>query len=316
MLVLAWFPSIPLLYGLVILGSFTASFFEPARSALLPDIVKPEELTAANALGAALWSTMLALGSAAGGLMTAWLGWQAAIVFDAGTYLLSLVLVAGIVEPAWERASGSSLRDALRELVDGLNYVLKHPRVRSLAMVKFGWSLAGSSTLVLTMMGERTFTAVSPLLAVTALYVARGVGTGLGPFLARAISQSEPKAMERLIAVGFLVGGAFYLVLGHAPGLALALGAVVLAHLGGATAWVFSTIRLQQIVPTAWRGRVFAFEHALFTVAIAASTAAFGAMIDAGLRLDHATALMGAILLSGAVWWTFRGMRLGWATEP
>ena len=40
---------------------------------------------------------------------------------------------------------------------------------------------------------------------------------------------------------------------------------VVLAHLGGATIWVFSTVRLQQTLPEKIRGRVFALEYAIWT---------------------------------------------------
>ena len=104
------------------------------------------------------------------------------------------------------------------------------------------------------------------MLGVTFLYVARGVGTGLGPFGARALSRSVPAAMERMIGYGFAMGAGFYLVLPLAPNLAFAALIVALAHLGGATVWVFSSIRLQQVVPTSVRGRVFAFENAAFTI--------------------------------------------------
>ena len=41
------------------------------------------------------------------------------------------------------------------------------------------------------------------------------------------------------------------------------------ASIGGATCWVFSTIRLQQLVPSTLRGRVFASEQAGYTLASA-----------------------------------------------
>ena len=70
------YPSVWMIYGLLLLQSALSAFFEPARSAILPDIVKPNELTAANALGAATWSAMLAIGSACGGLFTEFFGWK------------------------------------------------------------------------------------------------------------------------------------------------------------------------------------------------------------------------------------------------
>ncbi len=321
MLTVAVFPSVPWLYALVIAQTVASAFFEPARTALLPDIVRPEELTAANAVGAALWSTMLALGSAAGGLTTAWLGWEVALLVDAATYALSAVLLLGVHEPEWERApteAGSAIISGFRQIGQGAAWVVERPRVWSLALVKAGWSLAGGTTLVLTMLGERVY--VEPLgamLAVTVLYVARGLGTGLGPFLSRALSRSEPAAMERLIGVGYAVGAVFYVALAQAPSLALAAGGVILAHLGGATVWVFSTIRLQQLVPSQVRGRVFAFENAAFTVIIALSTWVFGQAFDAeGVSVSSVTSAVGVVLVLPTVLWAIRGWRLGWAESP
>ena len=101
-----WWPSTLFVYTVVAAQTMVSAFFIPARTALLPDLVTAEELTAANAMGAALWSTMMAFGSAFGGLITAWLGWEWAIAIDVVTYLVSGLFVLGIYEPEWERACG------------------------------------------------------------------------------------------------------------------------------------------------------------------------------------------------------------------
>src|SRR6185436_16141013 len=49
-----------------------SAFFEPARTATIPNITSAEELVPANALAAATWSGMLAIGASVGGLVTAW----------------------------------------------------------------------------------------------------------------------------------------------------------------------------------------------------------------------------------------------------
>ena len=57
-----------LLYTLTALQLGISGFFSPARDAILPDVVSAQELGAANALGSATWSVMLAMGAALGGL--------------------------------------------------------------------------------------------------------------------------------------------------------------------------------------------------------------------------------------------------------
>jgi len=321
MLGLMVYPSVGLLYLLVVAQSAVGVFFEPARNAMLPDIVRPEELTSANVLGAAAWSTMLALGSAAGGLLTAAAGWEAALVVDVGTYLLSMVLVMGVHEPPWERSAGSGggLRRwlGISDIAAGLQYLAQRPRVLSLTLVKSGWTIAGGITLVLTTLGEQVYPlAGKAILGVSVLYVARGLGTGTGPFLARWISRSEPVAMEKLIGPAYLCGAVFYLGVAGAGSIWVAAVMVALAHLGGATAWVFSSIRLQQLVPTAVRGRVFAAEAAAFTGMMALSTWTYGQLIDRSIAdLSTLTAALGVSLLLPAGLWWLRGRALGWAGD-
>ncbi|MFT4974301.1 MAG: hypothetical protein ACI8S6_000183 [Myxococcota bacterium] len=317
MLLALWYPEPALIYALLGLQAAVSVFFEPARSALLPDIVSPEELTAANALGAATWSAMLALGSAAGGLFTATLGWQAALVVDVGSYLLSAVLLLGLVEPDWERSKARGLLSGFRDLAEGIRYMAGRGAVWTLALVKSGWMLgAGAATLLLTLLGEQVFSGAvgEGILAVTVLYMARGLGTGSGPILARWISSSDPPKMERLIGAGYITGGVFYLGVAVSPSLWVAAAMVTLAHLGGATCWVFSTIRLQQLVPSRLRGRVFAAEQAPLTLASAGVVAIYSGLSDrAGLPPRTLLAAMALSMSVPALAWTLRGRWLGWA---
>ena len=53
-----------LTYLLIALQVVTGTFFEPARSAALPQLVPDRYLATANALGAVAWSVMFTLGAA------------------------------------------------------------------------------------------------------------------------------------------------------------------------------------------------------------------------------------------------------------
>ena len=61
---------------------------------------------------------------------------------------------------------------------------------------------------------------------------------------------------------------------------ALTLVLVVLAHVAGGGNWAMSNYALQQEVPDELRGRVFATDMMLATLAISASLLAFGALVD------------------------------------
>lgn len=56
-----------IIYLVAVLKMSLVSFFDPARTAITPDVVNREELIAANAISGATWSAMLAIGAALGG---------------------------------------------------------------------------------------------------------------------------------------------------------------------------------------------------------------------------------------------------------
>ena len=106
-----------------------------------------------------------------------------------------------------------------------------------------------------------------------------------------------------------------YAVVAWSELLPLTLLAVAAAHLGGATVWVFSTVRLQQLVPNHVMGRVFALEQASFTVMMALCTGLQGIYVDwAGGSARGLAAFVSIGLFVMAAVWGIRGAVLGWPT--
>ncbi|MCA8921064.1 MAG: MFS transporter [Planctomycetes bacterium] len=302
------------LYALVFAQTVCQGIAEPARNAVVPDVVAAEHLSAANALNAAAWSLMFTAGTLAGGPIAAWVGPGAAFGIDALTYGLSAALVLGVAIPALpaREAEPRTLSGllGLKPMLEGFRYLLQRPRLLTLALAKPGWSLAGATTLLLTLLGEdfgARWGRDDKVFLVALLWCARGVGTGVGPLLARHLARDEPRRMERLIGLSYLWGAGFYLLLGQVSGFALSLLCVALAHLGGSTVWVLSTIRLQAETPTEVRGRVFASEQGAWTLLMASSTFGFAVWIDHfGGQLPHALSLVGLLLLIPAGLWALR----------
>ena len=298
------FPYAWLVYLIIILQSISATFFEPARSALLPSIVEKEDIATANAMGAASWSFMLSIGALIGGICTELFGWKIALGIDACTYLLSLFFLARIVSPKLRRTVQSNVS----AIGYAWSYMISRFECWSLVVVKAAWNLVGAITLILTMLGESIYEGV---LGVSILYCARGVGTGLGPILARYLSNNEPKKMEALIFWGFLCGALFYVPCMFVSNIWIFVPLIACAHLGGATVWVFSTVRLQQTVPEDILGRIFAFEYAAWTLMFVCSTAMFSVISDVyPISPQTLLSIMGLILLFPSLGWFFRQKKI------
>lgn len=62
-----------LVYPLLLAETTMAAFFEPARSAVIPNIASEDEVLVANTLSSATWSVNLLIGAAVGGVVAAFL---------------------------------------------------------------------------------------------------------------------------------------------------------------------------------------------------------------------------------------------------
>ncbi len=307
---------VALIYVLITLQVAAAAFFEPARTAALPQLVPGHYLSAANALGAVAWSVMFTLGAALGGVVTDQLGWKSALIIDATTYAISALLVWRIRLPrrARRRARAADWQTVtgVRDFREGLRFLARRPGVATVLTAKIGWGLAGAVTLFLTLFGERDYAfAGRPDLGVALLYVARAVGTGVGPVLARRlVPQETPRTMRALIAVALIWPGIWYFVFSTVHHWALAAAVVTLAHFGGSILWVYSTVLLQRMVPDEFRGRVMSADLGLATLAISVSLWVYGAFAETpGADLRRLVQVLSFTLVVPAAWWWFAAGR-------
>ena len=308
-------------YVVMALVVAASAFFEPARTATIPNVTSAAELLPANALSAATWSAMLAIGASVGGLVTAAFGRDVAFVINAASFFCSAIFLANTrydstpvatpgVEAAATGARGSTLRrvaalTGVADLVDGLRYVRRESYVAALLCVKAGWGLAGGVLLLLAVFGQRVFPIGQGSAAgIGVLYGARGLGAGLGPIALRWILGQQPARLRRTIGPAFFMVGAFYMALAGAPTLILAATCVLLAHFGGSILWVFSTVLLQLEVPDRFRGRVFAAELALVTLVTSLSSYVTANALDRhGWSPRALSFTLGALFLAPGILW-------------
>lgn len=261
------------------------AFFEPARTATIPNVTPPEDLLQANALSSATWSAMLALGASIGGAVTALAGRNIAFAANALSFFASAYFLAqtryDATPAAAPRPTGFLALTGMTDLIEGVRYVRQRSHVAALMLVKAGWGLAGGVLLLLTIFGQRVFPLAGGSAAgIGVLYAARGVGAGLGPIALRWILGQQPRRLRRAIGPAYFMVGVFYVALAGAPALWIAALCVLCAHFGGSILWVFSTVLLQMEVPDRFRGRVFATELALVTLMSSASSYWTGHQLD------------------------------------
>lgn len=270
--------SIIAVMALVVVMVAFSGLFIPAKSAVMPQLVAREHLGAANALSGATWSAMLALGAATGGLVTALIGVELALVVDAGTFLLSTLFLLRL--PKLEPVADPSEEEPKRGFIEGLRYLRRKPHLAAIISIKPCMALTGGAAAMLPVFGTRVFEGVSGAHYIGLLYTARGIGALIGSLGLRRIFGDSQPAMRRLIAPLFVVVTASYFGLSQAPNIWWAALCFLGTTVGGAGLWVFSGTLGQLQSDNAYRGRVFSVEFGVHTLVLSITATAAGSLVD------------------------------------
>ncbi len=139
--------SVPVLAAMVAVVGAGEAFFQPAYAALIPTVLDTDDLERANALTSLSRRGASILGPALGGVLVAASGPTSAYALDAGTFLVSLLTLLRVAEPALPRAPR---RSVVADVGDGVRAVRARPWVASiLATASFQLMLSIAPCVVL-----------------------------------------------------------------------------------------------------------------------------------------------------------------------
>jgi MFS family permease len=282
---------------------FAASFgavFNPARIAIIPQLVPPDRLAAANSTVASTDRTVEILGALAAGFLVATIG-AAAFYVDAATFAISAVLLAALRMRPHE-TEAFRLSHLYADAVEGMRFLLREPILRANTYFSLAAQLAlpvvnGLTPVYLVRRfanGDAEFGAALFGVAEAAL-AAGAVGAGLT--LPEYMTQFRK---GQLLLAGFGMYGTLLILLGLAPSL---LPAMVIFFLMGVANVIFVVPNItlsQEVTPPELRARVFGARIALLNLSwlpIIVISGALADRVDAGLLIGVA----GAVTLATAL---------------
>ncbi|MGY4540721.1 MFS family permease [Arthrobacter sp. UYNi723] len=116
-----------ILYLLVALQSGAQAINQPARSAIIPTLIRKELLPAANALSMMSFGLALTVGPLLAGVLVAWVGfgWTYTIDFISFAFVLWAVFRLPSMPP-----SGSAGRAGIRSVIEGFRFLGTRPNLR------------------------------------------------------------------------------------------------------------------------------------------------------------------------------------------
>ena len=278
-----------------------------AERASLPNIVSEEDLATANALDAASWSTALCIGAMLGGIVVSIWGTDAAFIIDSLTFVLSTLFLVNLTLPQTieESVKGPLFSTALRNIKRGWIRIRSQPPLFRIVFAKASWNIAGGGLagVYLVLMGADV-EGYGAAIGFGLFFFVRGVGTGLGPIVARAYFTNE-EMWPSLVGYLIVLSGCLYFLVGLSVSYALWITVVlvILAHSASGANWVLSTVMVQQWVEDEVRGRVFSADMLILSVAFSTSTSIAGYLMEhTDLGIQRGIMLFSSVMiLSGIV---------------
>jgi DHA3 family tetracycline resistance protein-like MFS transporter len=280
------------------------AFFNPAATAIVPDLLPERLLPQANALnGLVRPLTGRLLGPALGGFTVAALGSGAAFLIDGASFLVSAVAVAAISLRPVRKTVEHGVRKALAEIGDGVAYVRSKPWIWATlvsAMLSLLVFIGPEEVLLPFLIRNRLALEAD---ALGAIFAFGGVGAILMAVVVGQVGLPRRRVtvMYGSWSFGVLLIAGFGLMTELWHALLLSAVSAALFELG-AIIWI---TMLQQLVPRDLLGRVSSLDW-LVSIGLVPVSFAFTGPVAALIGPEATlivTGVSGAVLMGALLFW-------------
>jgi MFS family permease len=240
--------------AITFVSGVSSTLATPAFQALMLDLVGREDLPSAVALNSAQFNLSRIIGPTIGGLLFGVIGIAGCYFLNSASFLAVIAALWLLRMPPWRAPDGRDAREMWRQMIAGVRYVRRRPRVQALLGVATVISLFGLPYLIfLPVFARDVLNQEAGGLA--RLWAAMGVGALLSA-LAMAYSLSNSRRRGRLLLAANVFFGLAVAVFALSRN--FALSCLFLALVGAGMVSITTTVNtlLQTLVQDEMRGRV------------------------------------------------------------
>jgi dTMP kinase len=308
--------TLPVLYVATFLIECVSLFWNPAKDASVPNLVRKDQIEAANqlslittygltpVLAAALFSLLALLSNALAGRFAFFHTNQVslALYFNAATFLVSAATVFFIRQISGHRAGRPGEKPpGLWELLrEGARFVRTTGLLRGLILGILGAFAAGGAVIGAGKTYVKSLGGGDAAYGVLfgTVFVGLGLGMALGPRVAREVSR------RRLFGLSIVFAGFCLALTSVAPHVVLAMVAVIGVGFGAGVGYLAGLTLLGSEIEDEMRGRIFAFIQSMvrvvMIVALATVPVLVGTIGQRRLPFAHVIVDGTRIVLAGA----------------
>lgn len=252
--------NIVIIYIVVLIAASVSSFEFPTRQAIIPTLVRREEMSDALSLSMVMMQLTFIIGPTVGGFAIAWIGVANTYWFDVISYFVvigSLLLMVVPRIPVEKRAQAG-----IGALVDGMKFLRAHPVILAVLSLDFFATFFGSPRSLLPVYASDIMHIGPQGLGI--LIAATSIGAvALAPFTG-LIGRITRQGLGVVLAI--IVWGLCIMAFGLSP-TPLWLGVLFLAGAGAAdmVSMILRGLVVQLTTPDEFRGRISAV-NAMFVI--------------------------------------------------
>ncbi len=271
------------------------AFGGPAYQALIPTLVRPEELSAAIAWNSIQFNLARVVGPVLGGLALAKLGATWCFGLNGLSYFGPIVALLSL---GARRVPGATGETVLHSMKDGIRFIRTQPAMVSLIVLAFLMTVLAIPLVVFLPVFARDVFHHGPN-TYTLLLSVSGTGSVLGALLLASLGHrkhSGAGALAILVALGFLISG-------FSLSRNLVLSCVLLFFCGASLVTTFSLVTslVQTLATDEMRGRVMSVYNVFFRGGMPIGSLAIGSLSPM-FGVPAVLAVNGALLAGLGLW--------------
>jgi len=244
-------------YVLALSSGVLGTFFQPARSALLPQLVDTRELVPALAVIETTHQALHTLGPAIAGLVVFAFGARNSFFVDAASFLVSALFIARVV--ARGRPERPERRSAIHELIEGVRALAHAPAVRTYVLLDAALAFGGGGVIALLVIYVQDVLGRPGGEYGLVLSVA-GLGTVLASI---AIAAGDQRSARTPWAVASAASAAAMIFIAFEPSFLALLPIAFVYGIGDAATGIPAAAVVAETLPDSVRGRVYGARNAL-----------------------------------------------------
>ena len=307
---------IELLIAVAFLVGCLSVFFDIASQSLLPMILRDERLAEGNARLFTGWSIAEIAGPGVAGWLVQAVTAPFAILVDAVSYVASSILLFGMHPREHETMEDASTARPhfLRELLEGLQLVIRDPVLRATALATGLWNLFdGARWAVLILFLTRLLGLDASIIGV--VFMASSVGYVIGSLLPQRVAQRIGLGNAILLGIVLAVPSELLTSLASGPPLQATAMAVAGFFLAGVVIPIYDINQFsvrQAVIPLPMQGRGNATMRTIIRGAVPLGAVIEGLLGERiGLRGVMIFSALGGIAAFLAIWFSpVRAMRV------